>query len=885
MKRVSNELDLKLALGYSKPSGKEKMKNESGAGVNARGGSSYNIFSAPDPLSELVWSPQKGVSLKCTENSLANNKPFLVWNVAPCNDLSAPSEIVRFNSVYDEKEFDRGKTCVMEKTKPADRVGNDDTHQNKEPQVKSEEKDLSFTQSVQMMTGKDDGCENYAGDEEHQTAKSVGQGEVAASSCSIHEENAGLVSTTALEDFLPSRNSGPVNASVPNLTLQKTEFTAENDIQNSAMKEASLQFRDSLPLAVSSTQKISSSSRKRKGKRKDFLHSDEEEDSSHESVESCNSTKVSLRRGKRMREQTKIASSDPTPKDAGNSSFMTWVSNMVNGSSNPDQEEVPSLALALTCANIDNVNNYGISTCEKNIEFQAMFHSLYSPQDKRTPKDDLSAGESKDAFSDDKMVIEVSPITCHREENDVLDEKINTTDMDEGASSPKSPILSQECKSNSPENKKKMEGCSSGSMCMLRTDNNGESTSPSHHSEKKETKDTYDVTSLQSFWITRFSARDPSTVLNSPESRENRDESAKCAKSEPNAQITCEYLVSNNNKVSEPKGLFSEDPDYELLKDMQCNTMDEDAFIAFKDDSKSIHKLNPITPFTKLKSSEAMTSLFARRLDAFKHIIPPDTRNEATCTKTICLFCGKNGHDLHNCSDADESEQEDLLRNKVCSYDWAEGSHSFCIRCFKLDHWAVACPMATSGGRQYWGKHGNYCSNGSNFVAKEEGCSNIIVNHVGGFKEKPTFFNDTNILGHNLKSSVPKGAFDAIRRLRLSRGDILKWLNSKASLFHLDGFFLRLRLGRWEGGGLGGTGYFIARIAESQQDHSTKNSKCISVSLCGITCSVESQYVSNHDFLEEELMTWWCKTSESGGKIPSEDELKIKVEERLKLGF
>lgn len=39
----------------------------------------------------------------------------------------------------------------------------------------------------------------------------------------------------------------------------------------------------------------------------------------------------------------------------------------------------------------------------------------------------------------------------------------------------------------------------------------------------------------------------------------------------------------------------------------------------------------------------------------------------------------------------------------------------------------------------------------------------------------------------------------------------LRWMNSHTSLSHLDGFFLRLRLGRSEAG-LGGTGYYVACI-------------------------------------------------------------------------
>lgn len=40
---------------------------------------------------------------------------------------------------------------------------------------------------------------------------------------------------------------------------------------------------------------------------------------------------------------------------------------------------------------------------------------------------------------------------------------------------------------------------------------------------------------------------------------------------------------------------------------------------------------------------------------------------------------------------------------------------------------------------------------------------------------------------------------------------VIRWLNSDMPLEHLIGFYLRLRLGKWEEG-LGGTGYFVACI-------------------------------------------------------------------------
>ncbi|XP_019180446.1 PREDICTED: uncharacterized protein LOC109175609 isoform X5 [Ipomoea nil] len=672
----NNNVDIALAMGFSDHTVKTKLNDDSGAGVNA--GSGLHIFAAPDPLSELVWTPGKGLSLKCADNSLAKKKPILLWNVAPSNEVSSPPEIIRFNGINDEKDIGEGSTNGMENINPAEVDGNVDTNQNKESQRENEEKDLSVLQTI-------------------------GEGE---------------------RDSIPPQESD----------------------KKVAVKEER------------SKRKMQISCHKRKGKGKALSDSDDSngkmsssEEGSHESVESCNSARIfpesknlenseqPLYLGsKRVKTQMQRNVAPTSPIGHG-SSFFTWISNMVNGLSKPSQEEVPLLALTVAHSNLGHEGNHNI-------------WSTFAIPEIRISKDDISAGESKDVLVDDKMIIDVSPTQCPWE-NDGSDEQILVSN-DKIITSASANVEGVSTKSTSAENK--------------------------------------------------------------------------------------------------------------ALGSLECSNYE-----------KSIHKLNPI-PFPKFKSSEAMTCLFARRLEAFKHNIPfPNARNEATCKKAICLFCGKSGDGFCNCSEATESDA---------------------------------------------------------FLAKEEGTYNIIVNHIGRCKEKSGIVTDTNNLAQTRESisverkarssdvpenvasnpgenvlkgtgtgvlplstfgsketaSVPKGAFDAIRRLRLSRGDILKWLDSNAPLSHLDGFFLRLRMGKWEGA-LGGTGYYIARISGitgSQQEYSAKDAKkCISVSICGITCSVGSQYVSNHDFLEDELMAWWCKTSESGGQVPSEDELRLKVEQKMKLGF
>lgn len=54
-----------------------RVKNDSGAGANA-GSSVDKTFAATNALSELVWSPKKGLSLKCADGTFSDKKTLSV---------------------------------------------------------------------------------------------------------------------------------------------------------------------------------------------------------------------------------------------------------------------------------------------------------------------------------------------------------------------------------------------------------------------------------------------------------------------------------------------------------------------------------------------------------------------------------------------------------------------------------------------------------------------------------------------------------------------------------------------------------------------------------------------------------------------------------------
>ncbi|PRQ17791.1 putative transcription factor interactor and regulator CCHC(Zn) family [Rosa chinensis] len=103
-------------------------------------------------------------------------------------------------------------------------------------------------------------------------------------------------------------------------------------------------------------------------------------------------------------------------------------------------------------------------------------------------------------------------------------------------------------------------------------------------------------------------------------------------------------------------------------------------------------------PAPKFGGSEAMASVFARRLDALKHISPSGITGNAADKFMTCFFCGIKGHHLRECSQIKNAELQDLP-SKFKSYNGAEYLSSFCIRCFECSHWAVACSNATSVGQ------------------------------------------------------------------------------------------------------------------------------------------------------------------------------------------
>ncbi|KAK6145987.1 hypothetical protein DH2020_019856 [Rehmannia glutinosa] len=85
-------------------------------------------FAASDPLSELVWSPHNGLSLKRTNRNVSDKKPFLLWNVGPSSKDLSPSQSIRSKGSEDGNAADQENLMISRTVLNADDLlGNEAT--------------------------------------------------------------------------------------------------------------------------------------------------------------------------------------------------------------------------------------------------------------------------------------------------------------------------------------------------------------------------------------------------------------------------------------------------------------------------------------------------------------------------------------------------------------------------------------------------------------------------------------------------------------------------------------------------------------------------------------------------------------------------------------
>jgi hypothetical protein len=216
---------------------------------------------------------------------------------------------------------------------------------------------------------------------------------------------------------------------------------------------------------------------------------------------------------------------------------------------------------------------------------------------------------------------------------------------------------------------------------------------------------------------------------------------------------------------------------------------------------KSTTQFNDRSSSPGITNSEQMALMVARRSVASEHSMP---MNKAECTSQVnkfCLFCGTRGHQLSDCSAVAESELEDLQKN-VNSYEDLENFAFMCIKCFQLNHWAISCPKLPSGNNFIPSNEGsarpqtdaanlilsggtihdrtdhetdqnlNLKRKSNDIITVEIECNASCKKYCGS-SSKENKFKDKPIITSPSRH-VPERIFDAVKKLQMSRTDILK---------------------------------------------------------------------------------------------------------------
>ncbi|KAH0854364.1 LOW QUALITY PROTEIN: hypothetical protein HID58_078940, partial [Brassica napus] len=478
------------------------------------------------------------------------------------------------------------------------------------------------------------------------------------------------------------------------------------------------------------------------------------------------------------------------------SSFMNWISNMTKGIWKGNEEDNSPLPLTTTTSDANGqvnaiVDQPEMSGC-RNTGFQSFFQSIYCQ--KKSDQDAVEVGNANVAS------LQELPERCLITRGDHVSSSGN------GVAPVSEPDISSEKLELTRQVKRSLQRRNrttkrQTSLCCLLSKQSEKQKTCCEGDEKDVQCLTNKNSGLQSLWISRFSSKS----------------------SLPQKQDLRERIITKEANDSSSDAVKIGDPP-------QNNA------------------ILPIVSSLRVESSEAMASLFARRLEAMKHMLPTCSLAENTEGRDgilICFYCGKKVIGYRNRSSPN-----------ISARNGREEASTLCIRSKSLGCNMPNAPPYSSAPEDRSVKH---------YLASTSG-------------PKLPFRGFTD---------VPKAVFEAVQVLRLTRTDVLKWINSKKSVSGLEGFFLRLRLGKWAEG-LGGTGYHVARIEGATEGQSSKEhpvNSSVSVKVGGMTCFVESQFISNHDFVEEELLAWWRSAAKRAGKSGVDDtlmaeELSRKIQQR-----
>lgn len=927
------------------------------------------------PLSELVWSPDEGLSIKIAASSLSTRKASLRWNADTLSILiSSPQQsgsgpgVKSGDTMYDNLEVSEkmpsqlrihSDSSVRVTMDSPNRVTNVDALQS--TSMRSQEQDSTklvecCDEGINVMNEGKEESENCcvdrledmeAGncptrcckDASHSSASrkevmpSISENQVYCATTVCNERSwatnawrARLVKAVCQkESMLPMNTENPMLPSSLGISCNAGEVSgklvgsqgnrnvqslgSDNNVISNVPEIHSHDSRQGLVLqeshkdeplvvkgesasGVNAVARCESApvviSRKLvKGKEK-VVYNDSncgnntrEGDDSNESIESCTSTKAPKRKyaqccaammpssgNKRFRREDNESSCSGLLQKCG-TSFFNWMSSLTNG--------LPMLDGATAAIPLDQ--KFSASTGEgsaapsqplqnnssvplQSVGFNSLFQSLYTRNVMITSRDNCRQPESNCAgHVFNRLTLELN------DSNSMLDKQIGmgreTLNVaTETSAAERFQMISGGCRGNVQ---------SQIDIFQMRQERNMKLPSSSKFSsrplEEKQNQCTAaclnDATQnkgglRESLWVTRLL----------PKASVEPMEATPC-----NVENAVNPQAVGNKLCCPPLQNFNLEKE---LNNIQCFTGRGSS------DGVTSSKC-PATPPEEPKQSETMASVFAKRLDALRHANTSAVRLATACErgspklrnhKTNSFVVSYSSHDKVEAGH--ENHKSSSGNGRMVLWVGDKGKEQLCLSNEELRGNFISEREHQHHGGNTAGKSATQHNLELNTLAEDTDRNQVeLKGGVSDFIVGPS----------DNKQIVPYGAmsidvcdessvvFGALHRLRLSRSDIIRWLRSPIMHTTLDGFFVRLRFGKWDEA-LGGTGYHVARL-NGALDRSR-----LSVTIRNSTCQVDSRFVSNHDFHEDELKAWWSAATKGEWKLPSKEELSVKLRER-----
>uniref|UniRef100_A0A7N0UCF7 Plus3 domain-containing protein n=1 Tax=Kalanchoe fedtschenkoi TaxID=63787 RepID=A0A7N0UCF7_KALFE len=938
----SKEPQVDLKLPSSNQNHCVLLNSSLGAGVNARVGVT---FLAPHPLSELVWSPSKGISIKRADYSFTEKLSANLLNLGPNNMAVSSTKSIFSNSIYTDSFVDEQNNDVTSPNPVNFCVDELDASRRStgsmvlDGLIKSQDEGVVSSNPYPSQVGPS--CQHnvapaFVEQEGQSMLKTPAAITATSDNLEVSAENYLLVEANKCENQITQDGNDKSCEHHEGVHVVDGSVLIERHPRNQRIEE---ELKEVKVKAFSD------------GDVNDQLADDI---NSHGSAGSCSSKRLAPSgKTKRNADQKLTSKSKRLKKSLGrdldsatfirqSSSFMSWITNMIKGYSGYNKDEAPSLILTHTEPQSHSQKRAACHQEFSGMGFRNVFQSLYRSDNSEEGARKIYLCYQKYEGSGDtkhNTMVDVSavPLTARRTRNEIPEKFCLSNEMCDlpssgsviGSPSKQGMILptdfpTDEDKSLFGMNNESCNVANGMEIAIMNPSNSGKGRA--HTSEYNDSMNTSEEKAAQAIghkrdylgsqWVTRFCQKS-----SKPASYKHHHGTSKFISKRVLPTLES-HGSSGKGSMNVVEGEHSYGNPMDVLRE-GCNgfARTDGLFgsgeMKVKYEQQSEHSL------------EAIASGFARRFDALKQIIPsdPTCKSAVSVTATTCFFCGASGHDLRVCSKMRESEAEELFQ-KISSYEKVKDSRRLCIKCFQISHWAIECPL-TPSGKSALGSFSDRPSDidlnsnrsnieGRSFLGRNDHSPGTL--HPQGTSGEGNFKKDTKPIqpqddkeavgarnpndlefegleadessspplsvGRPHKIAVPViEIFDALRRLRLSRSEFLRLKDSQISLSQLRGFYLRVRLSNWKEG-LAGKSYHVACIHGAPNEQAGSKTR-VTVTVGNFKGWVESQYVSNQDFIEEELLTWWSTSAKAGhnNQIPSLEELERKYQERKRLGF